>query len=457
MSTTFLVTTAIRWLGYVALAALIGRLVLETVVLRADVAAGVVRRARLRGWCAACVAMLLLTSAGDLVLRTQTMAGGDLAAALRATPTVLQQTHFGTLWIARYVLLALSLILVAWTSRAARLAALAFALGVALTTSLTGHAGDWGDLSFTAAVDWVHVSAAATWAGGLLALALAARDLVASAASSAVPLVARRFSRLAGWCLLAVVATGAYNAWVQVPTVAALWTTPYGRVLLVKLALVAVVVWCGAVNRYTVLPSLSGARARGIPGRVFRLGRLAVFGPRRASRARMPSRFVRYVTGEAVVGIAIFGCTAWLVDTAPARHAMHVQHAQRDVQEGHAPIHVTMAELHAAGGVPRGWSFTPPAGDAKRGRAVFARLECFACHKIAGEDFPAPTKGGPDLTDVGEHHPAGYLTESIMNPNAIIVDGPGYTGPDGRSTMPSYGDVLSVSELADLVAYLESR
>ena len=47
--------------------------------------------------------------------------------------------------------------------------------------------------------------------------------------------------------------------------------------------------------------------------------------------------------------------------------------------------------------------------------------------------------------------------ESIVNPNAVIVAGPGYTGPDGRSTMPDYRERLSVADLEDLVAYLEAQ
>ncbi len=47
--------------------------------------------------------------------------------------------------------------------------------------------------------------------------------------------------------------------------------------------------------------------------------------------------------------------------------------------------------------------------------------------------------------------------ESIVNPNAVIVAGPGYTGPAGRSTMPDYRERLSVADLEDLVAYLEAQ
>jgi hypothetical protein len=39
----------------------------------------------------------------------------------------------------------------------------------------------------------------------------------------------------------------------------------------------------------------------------------------------------------------------------------------------------------------------------------------------------------------------------------VVVEGPGYTGPDNRSIMPDYRGQLSVSELIDLVAYLKNR
>ena len=62
-----------------------------------------------------------------------------------------------------------------------------------------------------------------------------------------------------------MVLSGAYAAWVQLPSVAALWQTIYGRVLVAKLLLVLSLVWWGAVNRYTVLPRLGAGRASRCP------------------------------------------------------------------------------------------------------------------------------------------------------------------------------------------------
>src|SRR5207253_2882840 len=118
-------------------------------------------------------------------------------------------------------------------------------------------------------------------------------------------------------------------------------------------------------------------------------------------------------------------------------------------------VRITMAALHQAGGVPPGWRFTVPPGDVAAGRRTFADAGCPSCHRVAREAFPPPTGPGPELTGMGSHHPAEYFVESILTPDAVLVDGPGYIGPDGRSVMPSYPD-LTLRQLTDLVAYLKS-
>jgi hypothetical protein len=125
-----------------------------------------------------------------------------------------------------------------------------------------------------------------------------------------------------------------------------------------------------------------------------------------------------------------------------------------------APIKITTEELHRLGGVPPGWQFRFPDGDPAAGRAAFAKLECYQCHTIRGESFPQTSTSagniGPELTGMGDHHPVEYFAESILNPNAIIVTEPGYTDADGMSIMPDYRDTMTVAELIDLLAYLQS-
>lgn len=447
----FLAATLIRWLGLLALATLVGSGVLDLVVLprgRAELAA--VRHRLARGDVIA-VLVLLVATAGELLMRSRTMSGGGIAPAIGAMPVVLERTHFGTIWIARATALVLLLALLPARLRWARGLALLLAIGVALTTSLTGHAADWGDFSFMVFVDWSHVVAAAAWAGGLVVLALAVLVDRHSWPSALLGEIARRFSTLAGWCLLVVVASGLYNCWVQLPAISALWTTTYGRALALKVVFVGVVAYFGGVCRYTALPHLVAGRGRpGLAHRAFRLVGLALCGALRGARQSASARLAALVGRKALLVAVVFGATSVLGESTPKRHEGH------HVTGEEGPRRMTMEELHARGGVPPVWSFTPPAGDAARGREVFTRLECFTCHAISGAPFPPPSRPGPELTDVGGHHRAGYLAESIMNPNALIVEGRGHTGPDGRSIMPDYRDSLSLGDLIDLVAYLKS-
>jgi L-cysteine S-thiosulfotransferase len=159
------------------------------------------------------------------------------------------------------------------------------------------------------------------------------------------------------------------------------------------------------------------------------------------------------VSAVAVIGLAV-------ASSGIARGQMPGMDMAKKPPKAPAPIRTTMKELHAQGGVPRGWKFLIPPGDAAEGRKVFVALECFACHEVKGEAFPSASKtprdAGPALTGMGSHHPPEYFAESIVNPNRVIITGSGYTGPDGRSKMPSYADTMTIQQLIDVVAYLRS-
>jgi putative copper resistance protein D len=435
----------VHGLGLVALAIVIGGLVLDQVILPAGPSELAIARARLRRLITGCLGLLVLTTIAELVVRTQAMSRAPLAVVIASLPEVVRGTHLGAILAVRAGALAFAWLLSRATVTALRVLCLVIGLGIALTISLTGHAADWGDLTPNVAADWIHAVAASVWTGGLLALAMLPGN-------PAVPqpilgAVARRFSRLAGYCLLAVVATGIYNAWSQLNTVSRLWTTTYGRVLLVKVAMALALIWLGAMNRYLVVSRLGDGGARGLGARLFRVARLAVRGPRRgASAAAAPARFSAYVVREALIVLGVFACTAALAEVTPGRHV---------VFERKAGSHVT--NITASPGSGRSivsGTVTPPTGNAVRGRSVFVRLRCFTCHAVPGERDPAPSRPGPDLTGVGRNHP-GYLVESILNPNARILDGPGYTDDRGLSTMPDYRERLTVGELIDLVAYMK--
>ncbi|MEU6959978.1 copper resistance CopC/CopD family protein [Streptomyces chrestomyceticus] len=111
------------------------------------------------------------------------------------------------------------------------------AVGLAATWAMAEHASTGLQTAVAMPVDVLHLLAVATWLGGLTAL-LVSLYRGPSVARSDV----RRFSRLAFGSVLVVVATGVYQSWRQVGTWQALTDTSYGKLLLVKAALVVVLV-----------------------------------------------------------------------------------------------------------------------------------------------------------------------------------------------------------------------
>ena len=159
----------VHGLGLVSLSAAIGGLVLELLVVPAEKA---ILRARLQRWITVWLVVLTLATLGELVIRTQTISRAPLAVAIVTLPDVVKHTHFGAIFAVRCAALALAVLFSLARSAPPRFFCLLITVGIALTTSLTGHAADWGDLTFSIAVDWAHVVAAAVWTGGLFALAL---------------------------------------------------------------------------------------------------------------------------------------------------------------------------------------------------------------------------------------------------------------------------------------------
>ncbi|MGI5356207.1 copper resistance CopC/CopD family protein [Streptomyces sp. CA-252508] len=118
------------------------------------------------------------------------------------------------------------------------------AAGIAGTWALSEHASAGLQPLVAMPVDILHLLAMAAWLGGLAAL-LVALYREPSVEGSAV----RRFSRVAFGSVVVLAATGVYQSWRQVGSWSALTGTAYGRLLLLKVALVAVLVAVAWLSR----------------------------------------------------------------------------------------------------------------------------------------------------------------------------------------------------------------
>ena len=116
--------------------------------------------------------------------------------------------------------------------------------------TVAGHALDPGRWWLEVPVDILHVTAAAVWVGGLFALVvIVPREGVPP---EIVDRATRRFSTFALAAVIAVGLTGAVRALAELSSVSQLWTTSYGRAIVAKTAIFAVLLGLGALSRATV-------------------------------------------------------------------------------------------------------------------------------------------------------------------------------------------------------------
>lgn len=111
-------------------------------------------------------------------------------------------------------------------------------------------------------VNPLHVFAASMWIGTLFVMVVAGISTALSGAfatsdrGTAVAALVNRFTTLALWSAGVLVLTGATTAWLHLGTLEALWTSIYGKTLIVKLSLVAVVFLLGGYINWRVKPTL---------------------------------------------------------------------------------------------------------------------------------------------------------------------------------------------------------
>lgn len=174
-----------------------------------------------------------------------------------------------------------------------RVLALLALLCVGLALAATGHASTASPQWLTRPAVFVHTVIVAFWSGALLPLALVLRR---SPDTAMVPL--RRFSAAILPLLGLLAAAGVALAVVQVAKPEQLLASSYGRVLLAKLVLVAIVLGIAAVNRWGLTQSVM----EGV--------------------AAAQRRLVRAIAIEAVLVVCILGVVALWRFTPPPRTAL---------------------------------------------------------------------------------------------------------------------------------------
>jgi putative copper resistance protein D len=240
-------------------------------------------------------------------LEVASMSGLPLKNTFSASTwgTVLFETQFGRVWQFRLGLIATAFVLVALAvaqvkARSA-LTVVLWLISVILLVSLglISHAAAATVRLFGALGDMLHLCAAGLWMGGLLPLAIFLVRVRASfSLGERIVRVVRRFSTVSLCCVSVLILSGISNSWLLVGSIHALFTTPYGQLLVFKLALFSILIGFGARNRFLVKEKL----------------------PRAVADSDLLDQLHRNVLCEICLGVAVVVIVACLGVTPPARH-----------------------------------------------------------------------------------------------------------------------------------------
>jgi len=276
----------VRWLYFLSLAVVVGGLGFRLLVARRRLPGrffvltgiGVVATLNVG------IAAFLLRSEDALQLPFGRLLYGDLSPMAR--------TRFGATFVAMTLGFSLvaALLFLAWLTDRDAFLWPAFVVGLVFVSglSLSGHsAADPGSSWKSELADWAHLSAACLWIGGLIQLVVVVWPLMPELRRPAL----LAFSRLATVCVGVLLAAGVYLAILRLPQLDDLWTSGYGRVLLVKIGLVALAFAWGGLHKLRAVPVVE----RG--GKLPRL---------RAS-----------IAGESMVGMIVLLVAAILVNSSP--------------------------------------------------------------------------------------------------------------------------------------------
>jgi copper transport protein len=294
----------LRWFALASVVAAIGAVAFRATVLTrirlhtpAEYAERVHQRSAVLG--AAAAAVFLTATLARLFVQYFDLHGDAAPLEVHILRGMVFESAWGSAWLLQVGVGALALLSFVLARRLWSwlwIAAGAAAVGLALSLALAGHAVTTGDSPAVAvSAHVIHTVAASGWLGGLLCLALVGLPVAARLEREdrwvTAAAVVNAFSPVALFFAALAVGAGSFLAWTHIGTVAALFTTDYGRLLLVKLALLTLTLATGAYNWRRVRPSLRGSMGA--------------------------ARLKRSAGVELAVAAAVLGATAVLVATPP--------------------------------------------------------------------------------------------------------------------------------------------
>ena len=300
-------------------------------------------------------AAALVTTTGALLLQGPYGAGLPLGDLVKATVvSSVLATRFGKLYLARGLILVLLIGPLLWIQTSRRPprhrpawwapVALGAAIVVLVIPGLADHAATGRLVPLSVTFDLVHLGAVSVWIGGLGLLAM-----IGLSARHGRRVVADALPRFSQWALAAVAAivvSGGFAAWREIGSINNVTTTTYGRLVLAKIILLAVIVLIATFSRRLTHHRLAvpwvGPRSRPatpvapVPVHLSPGPGAAAATAKRGGRQTRRRRLRQSVSAELTLAAAALSLAAVLVNVQPAIQAANRPYAT----EVHAGPHV---------------------------------------------------------------------------------------------------------------------
>jgi copper transport protein len=292
------VSAPLRWAELIGVLTLVGTLVFRLVVLPAAGWPESIRHDasdRTRRLAQAALLLFAITTIMRLSGES-TLVPGSQSSRFAAMWTVVHATRWGVGWsigaigivIAAVGLFAAHRALSGWATAAIG------AIAICASESLTGHAGASSHAALAIATDVAHVLAGGGWLGGLTVVLLCGLPALNAVDDAERPAAGARLVRAyhssAVECVALVLITAVIGAWLRLTAFSDLWTTHYGTILVIKVALVIVVLLFG----------------------LFHWKRVVTVDWQESTRRR----FARSAAAELLIGALVVGASAALISTA---------------------------------------------------------------------------------------------------------------------------------------------
>ncbi len=253
--------TGTRALNYIGVFLLVGGAAFLAIAWPQGATVGRARRVLWISW-----GFALATSITGIALRGAMVEGHGIGGIFNGSVFAnTLDTDFGRAWAIKAFVLLLAVPLLraidihrerAVTSGWWRVAGAAVAVGVLRSLALNGHA-QTGRVAWIGSIAiLIHLIGLALWLGGLGFLTIC---VLPRRKSDELETVVPRFSTLAGAAVASIVVAGGFLLWQEVGTPSALFSTGYGRALLVKFAIFGLILLAAQRSRKWVQERLDVA------------------------------------------------------------------------------------------------------------------------------------------------------------------------------------------------------